>query len=1329
MKLRDFGTDGDKALEQVLGYLNFSSGAADPQVLSNLNLLYEFIEGARGRKSKQATWRTVRELLTQGLSRLSKMSPAFQDSQQAQAMLNLIFDRFLDDYREFHRDLLFHQSDQYLFGPFFLGRVFEGCLKHGPPWDEVDRICNSTLNSLNDYIGYRPVAVLEGHKIEPYPHEWLRPIPLYVRDAGVAVGPQQEVVEKALELLQNTEEDLLRAAYFAPDHLDELAVDPRAYDFDHPVNKRPNYHFGLWDPHCIDNRGFYRRFVVQQVTLDALMHRVEHPPRSIPIEEVVFEAAAVLAGTVLMASGISGSGPETFDSSVSLTTLLPDIAQYRDAFYERLFRDMTGAHAKRLKKEALEKRQPFGGARQHLNAQLARKRASQLEHVHLAMIFGRMGYPEAATRQVNVVPVASARMRCRIDCLIAEGLQDINKKNLQQAEMHGKKMMEQVHRAIQCGAMIDPWNILGFDAHFSLFPALENSIHDHRADELIDLMDQIYAYYSRVWREAAACDENTICDQVQRQFKETTEWWRQFAAHEVSNVEASDALDAYQAAEHVSEALNLWHRGGASAGDVAFWAKHAAMFDSGMAYALVVEALLERQDYVGSMALLIHWLSQAERVGLEQAEQTDHSFHALVESWLGSLQHSINDENAQEHYGDELWKLVKKFFDYLEANADDFWRAPQFEVASAKQSNSDSVFDDQGMEEDEGEGLYGAAYEDVVYKDSTDDGIDGELFDTGEASDDELEREARRIADRLAFLATIARLWTTIATGPMLRHLHDNSTDSEEQSDEVISHWVVQAFTNHRDLLKLLDAVKVHPIPKPAGDHDSLIQYDRRRLTKETILDRIISTCVETSAAVRHLLASASAYPVTTGTNLGAPDRDEDELQAVTVFACMLRGEVDGVRLHWPDLIQALSEKALLYVPLTKGGEPRKIVSTRVRQQTILDLLAWLPRLGLLTETRQLLDTSRDMERNHPVGPGAVTEYDELFKIGYKGLVQCLVSSAPSWDENDDEPNSTSQLVDCLEHATESLLASWLEHSKTLRLSVLEKVKRKAAWQELVAFIERYGEDLFTQKFFNLGNLRGILHQGVDVWLAQLEEEPPDDAVIDLLDDLDDSLPREDAVEHLTLVLEAIVENYGEYRDYNSTTTQSDRGQLLYMLLDFLRLRTDYDRVAWNLKPVVWAHEILVRQGHKEAAKMWRRSLSERISNEADKYLARLSRLQKKYAMRMPTVADRLGERFIRPMQVDRIRALIEPAIQAAERGETCDEFEVLESETDSLTREPTGVGLDVPIWLMALEDEVDDVQRPAHLANGQSTASVIPQVNVPLEEIRRQINEWVKHD
>ena len=118
-------------------------------------------------------------------------------------------------------------------------------------------------------------------------------------------------------------------------------------------------------------------------------------------------------------------------------------------------------------------------------------------------------------------------------------------------------------------------------------------------------------------------------------------------------------------------------------------------------------------------------------------------------------------------------------------------------------------------------------------------------------------------------------------------------------------------------------------------------------------------------------------------------------------------------------------------------------------------------------------------------------------------------------------------------------------------------------------FIKRYGGDLFTQQFLSLANVRSILFQGVDNWLEELREQPLPDSQPRLLDELGSRQSRDQAVQQLTLVLEAIVENYAEYRDYNSTTTQSDRGDLLYNLLDFLRLLSDYERVVWNLKPVV----------------------------------------------------------------------------------------------------------------------------------------------------------------
>ena len=105
--------------------------------------------------------------------------------------------------------------------------------------------------------------------------------------------------------------------------------------------------------------------------------------------------------------------------------------------------------------------------------------------------------------------------------------------------------------------------------------------------------------------------------------------------HEVSSVEAVDSLVVYRAAERVAQALNVWHKGGAAAGDVAFWAPHAEMFDSPKAYALVIEALLDRGDYVASMALLDPLAGAGRsKIGLERA---DASLHDLAERWFGEM--------------------------------------------------------------------------------------------------------------------------------------------------------------------------------------------------------------------------------------------------------------------------------------------------------------------------------------------------------------------------------------------------------------------------------------------------------------------------------------------------------------------------------------------------------------------------------------------------------------------------------------------------------------------------------------------------------------------
>jgi hypothetical protein len=1325
--------------------LNFSSGISDPRFLANLNQLFGHLEQAA---PPAESWKLAHQLLTERLAELAQSSPTFQQAEQAGSVLRLVFEGVLPRYLEHHRDLLFHQSAAALLRPFFVGRACEAVLREGAPWDETERIVQAAILSLNDFIGHRPVAVLHNRRrVEPYTHERVRPVPLFVAGAGISVGSYAQLVQGALDVLRATDPGILRVAYFDPNLLDELAFDPRAYDFNHPVNKRPNYHFGQWDPHHIDNQGRFRRFVVQQTLLDALLERVENVSET-PREELLVEASVVLAGTILMASGTSGSGPETFDSTVTLSTLLPQIAQYRDEFYRQVLARMEGSHAQRLRDEAVSLRQPFAAARQHLNTQLARRRALQLQHVHLAIQFARLGHSDAAMRQANVVPTASARMLCKIHCLVTAAEHAMDRGKLAQALEFLPQAESLLDSGIQCGAIVDPWNILGFGGQFSLFPSPENSVPDLRVDDLLELMEHIFNLYSRLWHAAVVADDQVTHAKAAELLKARAEWWDRFATSSVSGVKRVSGRENYEAAAHVAEALAAWHKAGAAAADTAFWRPHVEKFDSPHTYARVVEALLEKHRLAESQSLLMHWLSQAENIALEEGPSSLHRLASellrqMIDQAFSCAKPGGDCESESTARGDQSGtqssaarrRPIERFFDHLEANADALWQVPELETAGALLGDA-AASETADENEEDGDDIYQAAYEDVVYRDSTGDGIDADMLEAGgDITDYELEGESSRLATRLAFLGTVARLWKSVAVMAAdwkSRHAATgdwaargpNHVGNPLASCASMQSWRQQALGNTERLSELMQTIERQPLVASSSSQEALVEYDRRRVIKETLLEKVIATTVAMREA--QLLFDSLLEP---GEPPKAPaDLEEFWRQSTELWGALVHNDVQQIRARWPAFLSQIRRLPLLYVPLTKGGDARKITAARTLQQNFRELLRRLPRLGLLRETCQLIQAARAMERDHPLGAGAVTEFDRLFEVGYKAIVASLVESSSAWPVTKPESGETadSRLIDALQQVTESLLSEWLTHSRTLRLSVLEKVAGEKDWEALLKFVERYGRDLFTQRFFNLANLRAILHQGVERWLDQLAADPEAADELSLIGDLDESLPRADAKRHLGLVIEAVVENFAEYRDYNATTTQSDRGELVYMLLDFLRVKVAYERIHWNLRPVMMAHEVLVRHNRAGAAELWRQAMTERTADTAEQHLRRLTQLQKKYGMRLPTVADRLAERFVRPLTIDRVTALVRPAAERARQGEASPEFDQLEREAVALADEPTGAGLDLPDWLMSLEEEVDRACSPGVRVDlSAELIDRMPIVRLTWEEIQQQLANW----
>ncbi len=757
-----------ETLRRLAGYLNFSAGTSDPATLASWNQVYA--AASRGDPmSGPPAWLVVRDWLCETLATLQKEQAAFQDSQQASRAIALLWSELLPAYLDFHRDLLFHQKPELLFNGFFMARAADALLSGGLDGDDAE-VVHAAIDRMDDFVGYRPVAILENRNCQPYRHEFACPVPLYVKDAGVSAGPYHDIIALAMDALVHTDPNILRAASFDPERMTELSLDPRAYDFDHPVNRRPNYHFGGWDERSITQDGYYNRFVVRQVTLDALLNRLRDEP-DLDRDELMVEAASVLAGTILMASGISGWGPGAHTSDITLGSLMKPIAAYRDAYYEDRLAQISGDHAKRLAGEQKLRRQPFGAVRQHLNAALAERRAAQLQHVQLARLYARMGYPDAATRQTDTVAAASARMMCRIDCVMTQGLRSIRAGDLDEAVKVPSVAFDLLQRAIECGALIDPWDILAFGGNFSLYPGPESGVHDSRVDDMLYLVEQLFGYTARVWSEAAARNDQTAYDEMETRYREMAEWWRVYAAHTVESIEAADPLESYESAKLVARALRLWHQGGAEAGNVAFWAPHADLFDSPRAYSLVISALLEREDFVPAMALLVHWLSNADRVGLRLG---GNSLPRLSERWLLRLRGSTENDGgfgepsidqSVERDTSDVWPLVRKFFDYFEANAEEFWSAPQFVLGKPKSKPRDWDRELTAVDEDDdAKGLYDAAYEGMTYRDTTDDGNEGSVFEFGdEGSQDELEAESKRLIEHLNFMQSLARMWAVAA--------------------------------------------------------------------------------------------------------------------------------------------------------------------------------------------------------------------------------------------------------------------------------------------------------------------------------------------------------------------------------------------------------------------------------------------------------------------------------------------------------------------------------------------------------------------------------------
>jgi hypothetical protein len=156
---------------------------------------------------------------------------------------------------------------------------------------------------------------------------------------------------------------------------------------------------------------------------------------------------------------------------------------------------------------------------------------------------------------------------------------------------------------------------------------------------------------------------------------------------------------------------------------------------------------------------------------------------------------------------------------------------------------------------------------------------------------------------------------------------------------------------------------------------------------------------------------------------------------------------------------------------------------------------------------------------------------------------------------------------------------------------------------------------------------------------------------------------------------------------------------------------------------------VFSRLGRTGAADRWREDLERKTAPLAKSFLQKLKRLEKQYGMRLPGVSDRLSERFVKPLLLDRILALVKPAVRDAQAGVESASFARLRAESEEYLTTTLGSALEPQPWLQALEEEVQQAESDvaAIAESAAATPAHAARVPIDLDELRQQLIAWEK--
>jgi hypothetical protein len=159
------------------------------------------------------------------------------------------------------------------------------------------------------------------------------------------------------------------------------------------------------------------------------------------------------------------------------------------------------------------------------------------------------------------------------------------------------------------------------------------------------------------------------------------------------------------------------------------------------------------------------------------------------------------------------------------------------------------------------------------------------------------------------------------------------------------------------------------------------------------------------------------------------------------------------------------------------------------------------------------------------------------------------------------------------------------------------------------------------------------------------------------------------------------------------------------------------------MRPFALAHEALCRRGQDGLAARWRDFIVNKTRQLSDNLLAELTKKENRYSVRLRTIRDRLEERFILPLEIDRAAAQVAPAAEAARAGEGEENPALVRLlvAMSPLRETVSGVGLEVPVWVRRLEESLRRTRDP----HEQEADEEVRVVGLDFAELKRQLQEW----